>query len=93
MALRCDNGRAENCSIDIVSRLRLSGQINEENMIKSLRRQSISRMPQWRGQRRGIEEAMDRMLPGNLASLVRLFICVGLATTLIASVLPVIDKL
>ena len=49
------------------------------------------------GARRGwlarFEEALDRLLPGNLGSLLQLFICVSLSMALISSLLPLVDRI
>ncbi len=40
-----------------------------------------------------IEAALDRLLPGNLGSLLQLFICVSLSMALISALLPMVDKI
>jgi len=52
-----------------------------------------SRLPVRLGWLARLENALDRLLPGNLGSLLQLFICVSLSMALISSILPIVDRL
>jgi hypothetical protein len=52
-----------------------------------------SRLPARRGWLARFEGALERLLPGNLGSLLQLFICVSLSMALISAVLPLVDRI
>ena len=52
-----------------------------------------SRLRVRRGWLARFEEALDRLLPGNLGSLLQLFICVSLSMALISALLPLVDRI
>jgi hypothetical protein len=52
-----------------------------------------SRHPARRGWLARFEDALERLLPGNLGSLLQLFICVSLSMALISAVLPLVDRI
>jgi hypothetical protein len=52
-----------------------------------------SRLPVRRGWLARFEDALDRLLPGNLGSLLQLFICVSLSMALISALLPIVDRI
>jgi len=54
---------------------------------------SSSRLPVRRGWFARLEDTLDRLLPGNLGSLLQLFICVSLSMALISALLPLVDRI
>ena len=52
-----------------------------------------SRLRVRRGWLARFEDALDRLLPGNLGSLLQLFICVSLSMALISALLPLVDRI
>lgn len=52
-----------------------------------------SRLRVRRGWLARFEDTLDRLLPGNLGSLLQLFICVSLSMALISALLPLVDRI